>query len=75
MKTARIAQVVESVNARDILKSSARACESADPPEEALASVGWDLRKGRSPCGVGIFQPTRVQRPGKAAPPDLDSST
>jgi hypothetical protein len=49
LKTARIAQVAESANARDILKSSARACESADPSDEALASVGWDLRKGRSP--------------------------
>jgi hypothetical protein len=49
LKTARIAQAAESVNARDILKSCARACESADPSDEALASVGWDLRKGRSP--------------------------
>jgi hypothetical protein len=59
LKTARIAQAAESVNARDILKSSARACESADPSDEALASVGWDLRKGRSPSQL-LPAPTKL---------------
>jgi len=48
-KAARLAQLAETANARDILKISARACESHDTSNEALASVGWDLRKGRSP--------------------------
>ncbi len=49
LKTARLAQGAESTNAREILKSAARACESVDSTDEALASVGWALRKGRSP--------------------------
>ena len=52
LKTARLAQGAESTNAREILKSAARACESVDSTDEALASVGWDLRKGRSPSWI-----------------------
>lgn len=59
MKTARLAQVAESTNAREILKSAARACESVDSSDEALASVGWELRKGRSPSQI-LPTPTRL---------------
>jgi hypothetical protein len=45
LKTARIAQDAESTNARDILRSAARACESVDSTDEALTSVGWSLRR------------------------------
>ena len=59
MKTARLAEGAESTNARDILKRAARACESGDSPDEALASVSWDLRKGRSPSLI-LPTPTRL---------------
>ena len=52
LKAARIAQTAETVNARDILKSTARACESVDNTDEALASVGWDLRRSRTPAQI-----------------------
>ena len=59
LKTARLAQGAESTNAREILKSAARACESVDSTDEALASVGWALRKGRSPSQI-LPTPTRL---------------
>ena len=59
LKTARLAEGAESTNARDILKRAARACESGDSPDEALASVSWDLRKGRSPSLI-LPTPTRL---------------
>ena len=59
LKTARLAQGAESTNAREILKSAARVCESVDSTDEVLASVGWDLRKGRSPSQI-LPTPTRL---------------
>jgi hypothetical protein len=56
-KAARLAQLAETANARDILKICARACESHDTSDEALASVGWELRKGRSPSQLRKTHP------------------
>lgn len=52
LKTARLAQVTETMNGRDILKSAARACESYDSSDEALVSGGWDLKKPRTPSQI-----------------------
>lgn len=53
LKALLAAQVNETNLGRDILKSAARACESADPSDEALVSVGWAIRKpGRSPSAI-----------------------
>lgn len=53
LKALLAAQVNETNLGREILKSAARGCESADSSDEALVSVGWALRKAhRSPSTV-----------------------
>ena len=60
LKTARLAQETETVNGREILKSAARACESLNSTDEALASAGWTLRKSRTPSQI-LPPPSRLR--------------
>lgn len=50
LKTARLAQQAETVNARNVLRQAASDCMAYDKTDEALASVGWQLQKGRTPA-------------------------
>ena len=67
LKTARLAQVTETMNGRDTLKSAARACESYDSSDEALVSGGWDLKKPRTPSQI-LPAPARLKLRATAFP-------
>jgi hypothetical protein len=63
LKNIRAALVNESVTVKDLLKAVATACENEDRSDEALVSVGWQLKKGRSPSRPVTVATGLVSRP------------
>ena len=59
LKTIRAALDTEVLNVKDIVRAVAISCENEDRSDEALVSVGWELRKGRTPSKP-VASPTRL---------------